>query len=77
MRYPDFEKEFYLFTDASGIGLGAVLSQLNKENKEVVIAYASRTLNEAEQKYPITEQECLAVIWAVQYFHKFLIGRNF
>jgi hypothetical protein len=34
-------------------------------------------MNKAEQNYPITEQECLAIIWAVQHFHKFLIGRKF
>jgi hypothetical protein len=64
-------------TDSSGVGLGAVLAQKDDNNKEVVIAYASRTLNSTEQKYPITEQECLAVIWAIQHFHKFLIGRKF
>ena len=77
LQHPNFEKEFVLMTDASGIGLGAVLSQLNEDKKEVVIAYASRTLNKTEQKYPITEQECLAVMWAIRHFHKFLIERKF
>ena len=77
LQHPNYEKEFILMTDSSGIGLGAVLSQKNDDGKEVVIAYASRTLNTTEQKYPITEQECLAVIWAVQHFHKFLIRRKF
>lgn len=72
LQYPDFEKPFILFTDASGTGLGAVLSQKDDENRERVIAYASRSLNKAERNYGITDQECLAVIWAVKYFEQYL-----
>jgi hypothetical protein len=77
LRYPDFGKEFYLYTDASGIGLGAVLSQKDEENKEYVIAYISRSLRETEQKYENHERETLAVFWAINYFHKYLYGRKF
>jgi Reverse transcriptase (RNA-dependent DNA polymerase)/RNase H-like domain found in reverse transcriptase len=77
LQQPKMDKEFVLITDASGVGLGAILSQLNDEGKEIVIAYASRTMNEAEQKYPITDMECLAIVWAIKYFHKFLIGGKF
>ncbi|GES79037.1 enzymatic polyprotein, putative [Rhizophagus clarus] len=74
---PDFNKKFILMTDASGEGLGAVLGQRDKSGKERVIAYASRSLTGAETNYAITNLECLAVVWAVQHFHKFLIERKF
>ncbi|GBC33494.1 enzymatic polyprotein, putative [Rhizophagus irregularis DAOM 181602=DAOM 197198] len=77
LDHPNFEKEFILITDASGEGLGAVLSQKNEENKEFVIAYASRSLVGAEKNYAITELECLAIFWGIKYFHKFLAGRKF
>lgn len=77
LMYPDFEKEFTLYTDASGFALGAVLAQVGKDKKEHVIAYASRSLTKAEQNYTVTEQECLAIIWAVDKFHHYLISKKF
>ena len=72
LQYPDFEKPFTLYTDASGTGLGAVLAQKDSENKERVIAYASKSLNKAELNYGITDKECLAVIWAIKHFEQYL-----
>ena len=74
---PDFNKKFILMTDASGEGLEAVLGQRDENGKERVIAYASRSLTGAETNYAITDLECLAVVWAVQHFYKFLIERKF
>ncbi|GFU92945.1 retrovirus-related Pol polyprotein from transposon 17.6 [Trichonephila clavipes] len=63
LQIPNFSEQFNLFTNASGVGIGAVLQQNQKP-----IAFASRTLNKAERNYTVTERECLAVIWALNKF---------
>ena len=72
----DFSLPFTLQTDASSVGLGAVLTQ-NVDSNERVIAYASRSLTAAQQRYTVTEQECLAVIWAIRKFRCYLEGYAF
>src|SRR3954452_18435365 len=76
LAYPNFEKEFILYTDASGYALGAVLSQEDTNGKEHVIQYAARSLSKAEQVYSTTEQECLAVVWAINKFHHYIYGKK-
>jgi len=72
LTYPNFEKPFILFTDASTLGLGAVLSQKDDKGYERVIAYASRRVSETECNYSITELEYLAVVWAIKLFRPYL-----
>src|SRR3990170_1079624 len=71
LRYPDWEKPFIIYTDASKTGLGAVLSQKD-DNKEYVVAYGSRSTNKSEENYSITDLECLAVVWAIKHFQHYL-----
>lgn len=74
--YPDFAKCFILETDASGVGLGAVLSQKQASGKVVPIAYASRTLQSHEKNYGISELEALAVVWATKHFRTYPYGHS-
>ena len=75
MRNPDFTRTFILQTDASGIGVGAVLSQGEEEDRP--IAYFSWKLLPRERAYLTVEKECLAIILAVQHFKVYLIRRQF
>ena len=76
LTFPCFSESFIPFTDASSTGLGAVLSQ-RIQGREKVIAYASRSLTKAERNYSTTDREALALVWAVEYFRVYLLGRKF
>jgi len=76
LRLPDLERSFVLRTDASDVGLGAVLLQ-EYDVGIFPVAYASRKLTHAEQKYAVVERECLAIVWAVAKFCRYLYGRQF
>ena len=75
--HPNTREPFRLVTDASAVGLGAVLVQLDENAVEKVVSYASRTLNETERRYSTPERELLAVRWAVRKFKCYLYGTIF
>lgn len=76
LQSPDFDKHFTVQTDASGVGLGAVLLQGEAEDQRPV-AYISRKLFPRESRYSVVELECLAVKWALDTFKYYLLGREF
>lgn len=76
LAYPSFDMPFVLETDASILGIGAVLSQPQADGLLHPVAYASRSLNPCECNYSITELETLAVVWAMQHFRSYLYGHS-
>ena len=76
LQYPDFDKPFILTTDASNYAIGAVLSQ-GPLGSDKPIAFASRTLNAAEQNYSTIEKELLSCVNFTKYFRPYLFGRKF
>ena len=65
LAFADFKKEFKLETDASGDGLGTILSQLQEDGLYHPIAYASRGLKGGETHYHSSKLEFLALKWAI------------
>ena len=72
LRFPNFEEQFTLTTDASNQGLGAVLSQNGHP-----CLFISRTLNKAEKRYSTSEKELLAIVWDMKRLGHYLLGNQF
>ena len=70
--YPEFDKPFLLYTDASDNAIGGVLGQKHVDG-EKVIAYWSRQLHKAEGQYSTVEKEALAAVSAVKEFYHSLL----
>lgn len=71
---PDYTRPFVIHTDASNVGLGAVLTQQLHGDGEQPLQFASRSLSPAEANYHAREKECLAVKWALRKFAPFVEG---
>ena len=67
---------FLLDTDASGVGVGGVLSQTGPDGERVV-AYFSRAFSKAEKRYCVTRRELLAVVLSIRHFKYYLCGPLF
>ena len=76
LRFPDMSKPFILMTDASGYALGAVLGQKDDDEKDHVIAYASRGLKAHEKNYSTIEKELLAIVFATKQFKHYIWSRE-
>ena len=76
MRYYNRDLPVTVQADTSLRGLGACLIQKHK-GKDQPIAFASKSLTDAETRYANIEQELLAIVFACQRFSTYLLGRSF
>ena len=74
LTIPNTKHPFFMTVDASLIGLGAVLVQLNEQNQKKVISYNSRILNPQEQKLSTLERELLGIVHALQIYEFIILG---
>jgi hypothetical protein len=71
LTYPQFDKPFHVYTDASETQIGGVIMQDSKP-----LGFFSKKLNQTQKKYPVTEQELLAIVETIKYFRHMLLGHQ-
>ena len=71
LAYPDYSKEFEIYTDASSKQLGAVIAQGKRP-----VAFFSRKLTETQQCYSVTKSELLAIVETLKEFKGILWGQR-
>ena len=71
------EAETVVSSDASTVGIGALLKQRQKDGSMAPIMFASRALTPTEQRYATVEKEALAVTYAAEKFSQYLLGKTF
>jgi hypothetical protein len=76
-HYDPANRSLILQTDASQVGISAVLTQRDEEGNERPVMYVSRTMQEAERNYPVREQEMLAIVFGVKQLRDLLHGHPF
>ena len=71
LNFPDFDKEFHIYTDSSEFQLGSVIMQEDKP-----LAFYSRKLNKHQKRYTTGEKELLSIVETMKEFQNILLGQK-
>jgi hypothetical protein len=77
LLFPDWEMTFHVHVDASSIALGAIMVQPGAGDLDQPIAFASIKFSKSEKNYNTTEREFLSMVYALQKFRHYLLGKHF
>ncbi|MGB1593011.1 MAG: Ty3/Gypsy family RNase HI domain-containing protein, partial [Promethearchaeia archaeon] len=74
---PDYSRPFIVCSDASAIGAGAVLAQLDDDSFERPVAFWSHRFDDTERAGSVIDREGFALHGAVRHYRPFLQGSEF
>ena len=77
LRHPDMSRPFIIYTDASGVGMGAILAQKDENDVEYMIAASSKLFNKHELSYPSVMKECKALMFGIAEFFQYVEDSQF
>ena len=77
LAFPDMSRQFFLQSDASKVGAGAVLYQIDEEKRKSVVSYASWLFSDTQRRYNTTEREMLALVLSIRKWKPFCYGTKF
>ena len=77
LRFPNWSTKFHVHIDASGLAIGAILTQLRDDGMDYPIVYSRRKLNKAKRIYSTTEREPLGMVFALQKYRQYLLANPF
>ena len=80
LSFPDFNKSFYVATDASCLGIGGVLYQPDTPDEDIhernIIAICSKKLNDTQRRYSTYKKELYAIVYCLRQFHAYIWGHH-
>ena len=83
LKHPDFQLQFVLATDASGVGAGCVLYQPDRDDEELkmtpnnIVGIYSHKFTESQRRYSTYKKELFAIVLGLRRFHQYLFLRQF
>ena len=75
MKFPNFNVQFQITTDASDVSIAAVLQQ-EQEGTMSLIDSIGRALTSTEKNYSVTERELLAIVYSLKKWRCYLLNSN-
>ena len=77
LALPDWDREFIIKSDFSKEGIGGALLQKDEKGNLQAVGFVSRKCKATESKVSAADGEMVALVWTIQRFEKFVIGRKF
>ena len=77
LQHIDWNKKIYLTADASQVGIGAWIGQMDANGNLLPVICVSKKLSDTQQRWSATKRELYALVWSVKRLRQYLIGRHF